>query len=187
MTKVKAIAKKAMQILSIAIVVIEILIIGTIVITKVSGNVPNLFGYSLYVIVSPSMSPDLEIGDVIVSRQYKGGELQVGQVVEYVGKSGDMTGKIITHRIESISGEGDDRVIITKGTANADADPPISPSDIIAVMTYKTVIIDKIYAVLSTTVGFILLVLLPMMAMIITEVVRLMLEVKGEKDGKNNE
>lgn len=187
MIKVKSIAKKAMQILSIALVIIEILVIGSIVITKVSGNVPNLFGYSLYVIASPSMSPDLEIGDVIVSRQYKGGELREGQVVEYIGKSGDMAGKIITHRIVSISGEGDDRVIITKGTANTDEDPPISPSDIIAVMTYKTVVIDKIYAVLSTTVGFIFLVLLPMMAMIITEVVRLMLDVKGEKDGKSNE
>ena len=132
------------------------------------------------------MTPDLEVGDVIISKQYDGGELSVGQVVEYIGKEGSYTGKIITHRIESISGEGDDRVIITKGTANNDADPPISPSDIIAVMVYKTVIIGKIYSILSTTPGFILLVLLPMAAMIVAEIVRLILDIKGESNDKTN-
>ena len=186
MTKFKETAQKTAQFLSVALVVIEIMIIVSIVITKISGQIPSIFGYHFYVIASPSMSPDLEVGDIIISRQYDGGELAEGQIVEYLGKSGKMEGKIITHRIVKISGEGNDRVIITKGTANSDEDPPISPDDIIAVMTYKTVIIDKIYAVLSTTVGFILLVMLPMMAMIVTEIVRLMIEVKGEKNGKSD-
>lgn len=185
MTNIKAIVKKIAHYFSMALVIIEILIIASVVFTKLSGNIPNFFGYSMYVIVSPSMSPDLEIGDVIISKVYDGGELKEGQVVEYLGKSGSMAGKIITHRIENISGEGEDRVIVTKGTANSEEDPPISPEDVIAVMVYKTVVIGKIYSVLSTTAGFICLVLLPMVAMIIVEFVRLLFEVKGEKDEKD--
>lgn len=185
MTKFKHITTKALHVISIVVVVIEILIVASIIASRFSGNVPTVFGHSLYVIASPSMSPELEIGDMIVSRQYDGGELQVGQVIEYHGKSGDMAGKIITHKIVSITGEGDDRVIITKGTANHDEDPPISPDDVISVMVYKTVIIDKLYGVITSTPGFICLIFLPMAAMIITEIVKLMIEVKGEKDGKN--
>ena len=184
MTTAKKCFKKVFQVLGIAVIVIELIVIASVVISRVSGNVPSVFGYHLYVIVSPSMTPELEIGDVIISREYDGGELHVGQVVEYVGKSGSMKGKIITHRIESISGEGDDRVIITKGTANNEPDPPISPSDIVAVMIYETIVIGKIYSVLNTTAGFICLLLLPMVVMIIAEIVKLIFDVKGDKNGE---
>ena len=86
-----------------------------------------------------------------------------------------------------ITGEGADRVIVTKGTANNVEDAPISPSNIIAVMKYKTVIIDKIYSVLCTTAGFICLVLLPMVAMIVSEVVRLGRELQKEAKGGGND
>ena len=187
MTKFKSIVNKALHVISIVVVVIEILIVASIIASRFSGNVPQIFGYSLYVIASPSMTPELEVGDMIISRKYDGGELQVGQVVEYVGKSGDMAGKIITHKIVRITGEGDDRVIVTKGTANLNEDPPIAPADILSVMTCKTFLLDKIYGVITSTPGFICLIFLPMAAMIITEIVKLMIEVKGEKDGDSEE
>ena len=183
MAQVKFYLKKVVDAISMAIVVVEILIIASILVAKFSGNIPSIFGHHLYVIVSPSMTPDLEVGDVIISRAYDGGELKVGQIVEYVGKSGQMEGKIITHRIKSITGEGDERVIVTRGTANTADDAPISPDDIVAVMVYKTAFISNVYGIISTTTGFVLLILLPMSAMIIFELVKLLLEVKkGEKN-----
>ena len=183
MTKIKKAGRSILHALSIIIVIIEIVLILFLVLTKMSGGVPRLFGHSVYVIATPSMTPELEVGDIIISKAYDGGELSVGDVVEYVGKSGEMKGKIITHKIISIDGEGADRTIITKGTANTEADPPIAPSDIISVMKYKTVVIDKIYRVISTTWGFICLVILPMAAMIVSEIVDLARQIKKEKEG----
>ena len=183
MLTIKKTGKAIAHALSIMIVVIEIVLILVLILTKMSGGIPSFMGHSVYVIVSPSMTPELEIGDIIVSKEYDGGALEVGDVVEYVGKSGEMKGKIITHKIISIDGEGDDRTIITKGTANKDADPPISPSDIVSVMTYKTVFIDKVYALISTTAGFLCLVILPMAAMIVSEIVDLTLQINKEKEG----
>lgn len=183
MIQIKKIGKKIAQILSIVIVVLEMIIIAALLITKMTGGVPTVFGHNFYVIASPSMSPELEVGDVIISKKYDGGELKVNDVVEFVGKQGDIKGKIITHKIISITGEGDDRVIVTKGVANSEPDAPIAPSDIIAVMKYKTVVIDKIFAITTSTLGFICLVMLPMMAIIVTEIVRLAIDIKREKDG----
>lgn len=187
MIQIKQIGKKIANVLSIAIVVVEVIVIAMLILTKINGDVPSIFGYSFYVIVSPSMSPELEVGDMIISKQFDGGDLEVGEVVEYLGKSGDMAGKVITHKIVKITGEGADRVIVTKGTANNTEDAPISPADIIAVMKYKTFLIDKIYSVLCTTAGFICLVLLPMVAMIVSEVVRLGRELLKEAKGGGND
>ena len=187
MSSIKKIGKSILHALAIAIVIIEIILILLLILTKASGGVPFFFGHSAYVIVSPSMTPELEIGDIIIAKEYDGGELNLGDVVEYIGKTGEMKGKIITHKIVSIEGEGEDRIIITKGTANAEADPPISPSDIVSVMTYKTVVMDKVYGVISTRAGFICLVILPLAAMIASEIVDLSLQIKKEKEGGSGE
>lgn len=179
--------KKAVSILSSAIIALEIVIIIFIVITKISGGVPSLFGYHMYVIVSPSMSPEIKVGDVIISKKYENETLDVDDVVQYVGRGGDIEGKIITHKIISIDGEGSDATIVTQGVANPSPDRPIKGSDVVAVMKYKTVLIGPLYKIFSSTAGFIFLVMLPLAGMIIFEVVNLALELKKEKEKEKEE
>lgn len=179
--------KKAVSILSGIVISVEIVIILFIVITKISGGVPSLFGHQMYVIVSPSMSPEINVGDVIVSKKYENEPLAVGDVVQYIGKYGDIDGKIITHKIISIDGEGSDATIVTQGVANAEPDRPINASDVIAVMKYKTVIIGPLYRVFSSTAGFIFLVMLPLAAMIVFEIVNLVIDLKKEREKEEEE
>lgn len=181
----KSFLRKSLNILSSSVIFFEIIIIAFVVITKISGGVPSLFGHQMFVIVSPSMSPEINVGDVIISEKYENENLEVGDVVQYVGKSGDINGKIITHEIISISGEGSDEIIITKGVANDEADPPITRADIVSVMRYKTIIIGPLYGVFSSTAGFIFLVMIPLSGMIIYEIINLLKEIRkdNEKEG----
>ena len=177
--------KKILSILGGVLIAVAFLLI-----VKISGGVPSFFGYNMYVIVSPSMSPELEVGDVIISKEYDEGGLSVGDVVQYVAKEGSAKGKIITHKIIRVTGEGADAVVVTQGVANPEPDPAIHASDVMAVMQYKTHVIDKVYGVISTTPGFICLVLVPMMAMIVFEIVDLAKEIhkaKEEEGGKEND
>ena len=82
MIKIKKAGRSILHALSIIIVIIEIVLILFLVLTKMSGGVPRLFGHSVYVIATPSMTPELEVGDIIISKAYDGGELSVGDVVE---------------------------------------------------------------------------------------------------------
>lgn len=186
--KISKIVKKVSSVLCICLIVLEIIVIAVIVVSKMSGGVPSVLGYNMYVVASPSMSPELEIGDVIISKEYDGGELEVGDVVQFVSQSGESKGKIITHKIIWIGGENDDE-IITKGVANTEADAPISRLDVMSVVKYKTVVIDKIYGVLSSTWGFILLVMIPLVAMIVLEIMSLSKDIKKEikEAGHNDE
>lgn len=177
-------AKKALKIvgrvLSIALIVIEVLIIIFLVVSKVQGDTPTLFGYQMYFIRTGSMEPYLEPGDVIISKKYDGGELvsgENGDVVTYRGSIGNRA-ELITHRVIEVDGDE----IITQGDANNIADSPITKNEIEAVMVYKTVVIDKIYKVISTTWGFWLLIFMPIAILIISEIVSLAKELKKEKD-----
>ncbi len=186
--KISKIVKKVASISCMCLIALEILVIAVIVVSKMSGGVPSVLGYNMYVVASPSMSPELEIGDVVISKTYDGGELEVGDVVQFVSKSGESKGKIITHKIIWIGGENEDE-IITKGVANAQADAPINRSDVMSVVKYKTVVIDKIYGALSSTWGFILLVMIPLAAMIVLEITSLSKDIKKEikEAGHNDE
>ena len=176
-------------ILSTALIVLEVALILFVVASRITGGTPALFGYHMYVVVTPSMEPEIQVGDVLISKKYNGGDLREGDVITYLGRQGDMAGKMITHEIISIQGEGEDERIIAKGIANPDPDPAITRSDIASVMVYKTVVIGFIYSVISSTWGFWLLVVAPLVILIVSEIITLAREIKkeGEKTDENEQ
>ncbi len=177
---VKKIFKGIGRALSLALIVFEVLIIIFLIISKVQGNPPTLFGHQMYFIRTGSMSPYLEPGDVIISKKYDGGELVAGcegDVVTYYGNVNGGT-EMITHRVIEIDGDK----IITKGDFNNTADSPITKNDIEAVMVHKAVVIDKIYMIISSTWGFWLFIFTPIALLIISEIVSLVKELKREKE-----
>ena len=187
--KAKEILGKIGSALSTALIVLEIILILFVVASKMTGGTPALFGYHMYVVVTPSMEPEIKVGDVLISKKYNGGEICEGDVITYLGREGDLAGTMITHEVIAIQGEGDGERIIAKGIANADPDPAISRKDIVSVMMYKTVVVGFIYSIISSMWGFWLLVVAPLVAMIVAEIVTLAREIKkeGEKSDENEQ
>lgn len=166
--------------LSIALIIFEVIVILFLVVSKVQGTPPTLFGHQMYFIRTGSMSPYLEPGDVIISKKYDGGELVAGKDGDVVTYYGEMNGavELITHRVIKVDGDK----IITQGDFNNVADSPITKDDIEAVMVHKTVIIDKVYKIISTTWGFWLFIFTPIASLIVAEIVSLVKELKKEKE-----
>ena len=177
---VKKIFKGIGHAFSIALIVFEVIIIIFLVVSKVQGTPPTLFGYQMYFIRTGSMSPYLEPGDIIISKKYDGGELIAGKDGDVVTYYGDVNGttQFITHRVIKVNGDN----VITQGDDNNVADSPITKNEIEAVMVYKTVVIDKIYKVISTTWGLWLLIFTPIALLIVAEIVSLVKELKKEKE-----
>ena len=168
------------RVLSAALIVFEVIIIIFLVVSKVQGTPPTLFGHQMYFIRTGSMSPYLEPGDVIISKKYDGGELIAGKDGDVVTYYGDMNGtvELITHRVIEVDGDK----VVTQGDFNNVADLPITKDDIEAVMVHKTVVIDKIYKIISTTWGFWLFIFTPIASLIVAEIVSLVKELKKEKE-----
>ena len=111
-------------ILNVLLTIITIvIIIGTYYMYQVKiqkKDYANLFGYSLFEVATGSMSPTIEVGDVVITKLTK--EVNANDIIVY------MDGKnIITHRLIEENGDK----IITRGDANNSEDKPIEEKMII--------------------------------------------------------
>lgn len=111
---------------------------------------PDIFGYSVAVVISGSMSDSIEINDMVMIHEED--DYALGDVITF--KSGD---SLVTHRIIGKTEEG----FITKGDANNSADlEPVVREDIIGKVI---LVIPKIGAVIEfirTPLGMTALVLI---------------------------
>ena len=80
----------------------------------------SFFGYTAFNVVTGSMSPELEIGDIIVVKI--GDDIAVNDVITYYKDN-----NFITHRVIEKNGE----TLITKGDSNNSVDTPIAKSMLI--------------------------------------------------------
>ena len=81
--------------------------------------IPTAFGLERYVINGSSMSGSIELGSVVFAEVVPVSELEVGDVITYMPPPETGIDHLVTHRIVSI----DDGTFVTKGDANAQADP----------------------------------------------------------------
>lgn len=115
-------------------VVVVFFSLSIVVITNASKAGNSIFGYTFLQVLSDSMSPEFERGDVIVAQGYNGETLSVGDVVVFVAPSGANQGKTVTHRIVEVLNYGENVKYRTKGDAAQIADSwELSAQDIKAV------------------------------------------------------
>jgi len=177
--KLKTFVKRALDILLAIIVAIEILVIGVIIYSRVTGGVPNIFGYNFYVIISDSMEPEIMVDDVIISKVYKGEKLEVGQVITYYGKEGSVANKVVTHKLVSVEDTPNGQNIITKGVKEgATEDPMITQDDVMAVMVSNTKVITFVYSIVSSPIGFLVFIVSPLVAIIVVEIIKIIRTMK---------
>lgn len=100
---------------------IAVLAVFTVIVWFQSG----VFGAQPLVIVSPSMSPSLEVGDVIITMPIQPANVQIGDVITYRLEALPAP---VAHRVVDIDRAGASIVITTKGDALEQADRPIVPS-----------------------------------------------------------
>ncbi len=80
-------------------------------------------------ITSGSMDPAIEVGDVVITRDYNGEPLGKGMIVTYDAGSGHP----VTHRITEVNGDG---TFVTKGDANAASDGRIHADQVLGVARF---------------------------------------------------
>ncbi len=83
---------------------------------------PRFLNYQTSTMLTASMSPLINPGDVVVSAKIPVSELQVGDIITYSIPVDDR--RIETHRVTSIKvGQAGETSVTTKGDANPGADP----------------------------------------------------------------
>ena len=113
---IKRVIKKTIKLIFILIVIYVVSEVIQKVILK--EEIPEIFGYKSFIVVSGSMSPAIEVGDVVIVKEAK--EIEKGEIISY-----RIDGTIVTHRVEEVIEEDGKRIYKTKGDANATEDKEI--------------------------------------------------------------
>ncbi len=143
--------------------------------TKDDGSVSNLGGFTPMTVQSDSMSPTFDQGDLIVIKTCDTSKLQVGDIVTFHTII-DNQYALNTHRIESIDELNCMRSFTTKGDNNDVADTHIiSDGDIVGHYVFKIPGMGKVMDFLSSTWGFLIVVVLPMLRFFIYQVYHLVI------------
>lgn len=164
---------KTYKILSNIIKYIFLVFVSLFVILTVYQRVmPNesIFGYRSYVIISESMKPKYEIGDLILSKEIDPRNLKLKDDIVYYAESGEFQGKVITHEIIEIYKDIDHYEFTTKGIANLiEDDTKVKDSQIYGKVVYKFKIISLISKLVRHKYGSLFLILIPMFWIFILE------------------
>ena len=153
------IVKNAVCWVLVAILVIAVI---TFLLTRLSGKSPSIFGYSLHRIVSGSMEPELEVGDVLLNRDITDiSDIHIGDVVTFSGLE-EFENQEVTHRVLVApydDGKGN-VVIVTKGDANNVDDGEIGVEHVKSKTIAKLGFLKWIYNFFFSVWGLIIFILL---------------------------
>ena len=142
------------------------------------GESPSVFGYSFYYVLTQSMEPEIMAGEMILGKTTNPEDLEVGDVITYIGEAGSLKDKIITHKIVEIDGD----TIITQGVANDIADPPISSEQVLSRYVTKIPFAGVIFSAINSKFGFIFLIVIPLCFLIVNEISIIVKAFKEEKE-----
>lgn len=155
--KQKAKRKKISNILSTVLLVAVFLLLVVIFITRLTGHVPTIFGYSVFRVQTDSMEPTLEVGDVIIDKKVPANEIKKGDIVTYDCLSGSLAGQTITHRVvtEPENKNGTYYYQTQGDRAGAELDAVISYDQIEGKMINKVPWMNKIYSFFLSPYGLV--------------------------------
>ncbi|AIG98659.1 signal peptidase I [Archaeoglobus fulgidus] len=120
-----------------------------------------------------SMLPELETGDLILIFPKNPSDVEVGDIVTYK-KTIDGKTYLITHRVVEKTSEA----IITKGDNLPREDEPVSYDSVVGVYVAKIPKLGLLGSVVRTLPGYLLLILIPGIALLIMEIRSIVGELK---------
>ena len=142
--------------------------------SKSDAGVANIGGYTPMTVLSDSMVPTFSSGDLIIVHEVADpASLQEGDIIAFWTLINNQR-VINTHRIAEVVTSGDLCQFVTKSDANEREDNLlVSPGDIIGVYSFKIPVLGQVLEFISSSIGFLLIIVLPLLVFFIWQLYRL--------------
>ncbi len=188
MKKIRQIKEKLknnifLRILRWIVYIIVALLLLVIIVQKFSNNSISVGGFRIFTVVSGSMVPEYEIGDILLSKQTSAEDINIGDNVTYLGKTSTLKDIIITHKVVKKEVQNGEYYFVTKGVANAISDPEISYDQIYGKVVYKTAILSIFGKLMNNR--FVYFFTFMVIALIVSiEIISSVFDTRDEDDGR---
>lgn len=162
------IKKRVLTAISIVIIAVLSYAIISVAISVSRGKTPSVFGYSFLHVVTDSMETQIPVNTVIFVKMLNENQvenLQVGEIITFKAVIGGYN-TTKTHRIIEI--DKTEKKITTEGDNASGPDKPITYDMVVAKYICNVGFITWLYKVLSSFWGFLLIIILPCLALLIS-------------------
>lgn len=148
-SKMKKVLKIVFKILYQILVILCFIVAAVIVLQKVTDSNRSIAGYRVFRVITGSMEPEYDVGEVVISKEVDPNNIKVGDDIVYLGTYGEYSGKIIMHTVVAIDKDENGNLNFhAKGLHSASVeDPQIKASQIYGVVQFKSVILTVLYKV----------------------------------------
>ena len=157
--------------ISVLVIAAAIVILCMVLFTE-PGKPPNIFGFTMLRITTGSMEPTYATDTLLVVKKTDPEEIMEGDVISFYSTDPALEGAVNTHRVVSISQDGDNYIYTTKGDANNAADLYDAQSRyLIGKVIWSSLFLGKLSRLAANPLIFIPLILIPLAAILITNLV----------------
>ncbi len=144
-----------------------LLITAVAAISKAKGQTAQIFGLSMYVVLSDSMDPEIKVGDIIISQKVAYEKIKIGDDITFEGY---VNGKkaLITHRVIGFTADGFE----TQGTKQTEGTKPTEKpaySEVYGKVVFKSTAIGAVYEFVGSEYGFLVVIVVPLFLFVIYE------------------
>lgn len=170
-------------VLKVLLIIVLIGFVFSVFLQRFSNNRVSIFNYRMFTVVTGSMKPKYDIGDVLLAKEVDPETIEIGDTISYLGYSGSFNGKVITHKVVDI--ERDEKtnklVFHTQGLTNVIEDPEVPQDLVYGKVVYKSLILSLVYKIVSTNIGFYLFIIIPILYIIISEIISTLINKEEKK------
>lgn len=169
--------------LGLLIIIVVISLISSFKGRKDPEHIPSVLGFKTMPVLTGSMRPVLEPGDMIVIKQIDTKKVKTNDVITYwIGN------KLVTHRVVEIVNGNGNTSFRTKGDANNVEDGKlISPDKIVGRLAYNIPKGGYITNFIKSGKGFVLFFILPIVLLLGGEIKKVLFEVIAKKEKNHSD
>lgn len=150
--------------------------------SKIAQKKGEFAPLSLYTIISPSMTPNINVYDVVIVKKTNPEKLKIGDVISFYSLNDFFGNTPITHRIIEKYNTQDGLQFGTKGDANGKVDNDlVLQSNIIGKVIFKLPQFGRVQFFLISKGGWFIAILIPALGVIAYDIAKLFKLVKVKK------
>ncbi len=168
----------------LCVLLVPVLIVNiTLIIRSFTSpdEVPSIGNYLPLIVLTDSMYPKIESGDLIICRVAEPEDVAVGDVIAFFDPAGNGS-SIVTHRVTEVTEENGSIAWKTQGDANNTADSmPVPAENLVGVYRSRIPGAGSVAMFMQTTKGLILCVVCPLVLLVGYDIVRRRLYEKSHK------
>jgi len=183
--KKKKLFKTILTIFSVCLLTTVVILFGIIFIGKARGGTPGIFGYTFHVVATDSMTPEINVDDLVIAKKAALSDFEIGDDVVFVTDNPSLNSMTIVHRVVGINADGS---LVTQGVKPG-ADEDLYPArNIVGKVAVVSTFWGKIFSGLTGNRNIVFgAALLVLLIIIIDEIVQISRTVGQKKAYKERE